>query len=859
MECITLHNNTISVGFDPERGVVKTLRMQGDTLGTEYIGNERNISYPSILERGEWLGDWKIVWWDKEAKDWKEALTSRSGDIRRVWVDDSIVSAAYQGSPSDPRGIVGFALEQRFALTDTGMEWTMKLTNTKDTSTEFGEISIPFITNTDFTGIFTDERYKDEERWRGVKQQLWHEQRVQRHLCVTGASSYAYLQRPKGDYPGLLFQVAGDTALEAAYQMDPAIGNQFSVTFEGPYYLALYSWATMSREGWNATREMNRYWFNGNTSLVLGPGESREFRFVFSRINQEADIAECLYRNGQASVDVQPGMVVPRNETVNLRVHAREDVRLIPAANNIEIEFIKREDDYYFYRLRFAQSGQKEVQIHHGGRQTNILFYAIENVDVLLRKHAEFIATKQYYENEQDSCGRHHSFLPYDDGLDTLFARSTESWQVGGMDEYCMPLAMFLAEKNSYIPNEKEVAVLEGFVEDCLFCRLQDPGTYRIRRGLYYEDRNDSDEFSSKWSKETSESTVRSFNYPLVYDFYFAMYKIGKKYGITKRRTPLEYLDMAYHTAAVGYELGRNKYNGAPAGSTVVHLLDALKEENQEQYQKLYDKVRWIAEENAKSVYPYGSELYVDQTCHNQYHAMMEYFGFQDRMEEAYRVTYALRGGLQPVWFKYGNEKRGNVCCWYGTPQNTRVLYRGFEDTGNPMMVKLGYAGLFSFLTCLRISGAAHGWFLWWPDRTGNDIRSLDTDLGMYAYLFSAKSYLVEDPVFGLAGYGCHVKQSDGRITLSPYDGIGARLRAVPYGIDIQAGMGKIKSVAFDPESKICRVHLVAAGTGGFPGEITVRGAESWAVEVNGKGYGQIGGILSIGGIELPDLSEYDI
>ena len=131
-----------------------------------------------------------------------------------------------------------------------------------------------------------------------------------------------------------------------------------------------------------------------------------------------------------------------------------------------------------------------------------------------------------------------------------------------------------------------------------------------------------------------------------------------------------------------GYELGKNKFNGAPAGATIVDLVETLKEEEPQWYEKLNRKVAFIAEENAGSIYPFGSELYVDQTSHNQYEAMMRYYGKEEKLDEAYRITAALRGGRQPEWFLYGNEKRGNVCCWYGTPLNSRVLFHGFEHTG---------------------------------------------------------------------------------------------------------------------------------------------------------------------------------
>ena len=60
-----------------------------------------------------------------------------------------------------------------------------------------------------------------------------------------------------------------------------------------------------------------------------------------------------------------------------------------------------------------------------------------------------------------------------------------------------------------------------------------------------------------------------------------------KRYGMTKKRSAEEYLDMAYQTAMLGYQLGVNKFNGAPAGGTVIKLLEALKEEDKSKYQNL--------------------------------------------------------------------------------------------------------------------------------------------------------------------------------------------------------------------------------------------------------------------------------
>lgn len=809
MKLVYLENKHIRAGIHPDTGTIYSLRMKHDTLETEFAGNAENTSYPAILEKNQWIGDVRLRIWDGKTNRWKEELTSCSADSREIQKQDDSFLISYAMPSREEKGICSVRLAERFEMKEDGLHLYVRLANSTHEVMEVGEVSLAFPTNTDFAGIFEDEKYKDFEHWRGIKQKLWHEQRVQLHLSVDGTSSYAFLQRPKGDYPGLLFQVLDGGQLETAYQMDKYIGCQWSVTFEGPYYLTLYSAAARKCEEWKLESEQQKYGMNGNTSLILQPEEEKEFHFRFSPVYSEEERKNLLYEAGQLDVDVQPGMTAPVHVPVKLRLRCKDEPKLLPMANNMEITRRRQEGDCYFYELLFTEPGQKMVRVFHGEGWTTLMFYAIDSIRKLLVNHADFIVCRQFYENPEDVFGRHHSFLPYDDSVEMLFTESEESWQVGALDEYALPVAMFVAEKNSILPEPHEIEILETYIDDCLYGKLQEKETYYARRGLYYEERTPSDiAAGNKWDKEKSESILRSFNYPLISDIYFSMYKIAEKYQMTEKRTAMEYLEMAYRTALTGYELGRNKFNGAPAGATVIELLGALKKKNETWYEKLNRKVTFIAEENAESVYPFGSELYVDQTSHNQYEAMMKYYGKWEKLEEAYRITYALRGGWQPEWFLYGNEKRGNVCCWYGTPLNSRVLFDGFEYTGDENMLKLGYGGLLSFLTCIRSNGAAHGWYLFWPDRSGFDFRSLDTDMGMYGYLYSAKSYVIDDKVFGRCGYGCRYEEKDGKEFIEPYDGLGIRFRSVPHLIDIECTEGCIEKICIDNRKKQMKIQM---------------------------------------------------
>ena len=148
-----------------------------------------------------------------------------------------------------------------------------------------------------------------------------------------------------------------------------------------------------------------------------------------------------------------------------------------------------------------------------------------ENPDQLLEKHAQFVAENQFYDNPLDPFNRHHTFLPYDDMLCTPYVDSIESWQVGSTDELCLPPAMFLAEKNIFNPNVHEIEILETFIEDGLFGKLQNRDTYLTVRSLYWTDEVYlSDQFYwGRGTKEWANSTNRCFQYALIADIYYAM------------------------------------------------------------------------------------------------------------------------------------------------------------------------------------------------------------------------------------------------------------------------------------------------------------------------------------------------
>lgn len=815
----------IAVEIDVARGVVRSIRDPMEQGGANYLA-DNSVTYRSELGAEElFLGDVVVRTW--EGGSWALRSTSRSGCTRTVTrqEDGQGCVVEYPAGATGAGGLGDLAIEEAFLEEDAAFLWRLRLTNASSLPLEIGELSLPFPLNNDLAELFRDQ--PPAARSSGELQRVWHEEKALAHLHVAGHSSYLLAQRPSGNGRLLCVVPTGNTAIEVAYQVDPALANQWSEVFEATYFLTVHSRAAREVNGWLANRQSQSRWLLGASSRVLEPGEEYQLGFRFKFIAGVEQLREELLGEGNVHVDAAPGYVVPIGHEVQLAVSSTTPPALRSESDAVRIgPGVEHEDHRYLYRIEFGTLGQKVVRVDYGaGRSTKVALFVTELPRPLLERRASFICARQFYQNPDDEFGRHHAFMPYDDDVRAVYIDSEESWQVGASDEYGLPVAMFLAEKNAHSPVPAQVARLEEYVDTFVFERLQDRGSLEIRRGLAF-----GPEFPSRqpheWTRQRAFNTHRFNNYPLLANVYHALSKIGRRYGLTRSRSSEDYLALAWKTAIRGFEVGIRGGNtpphiGAPAGANLIDLLIDCRERDTAGYQALEPVLRRFAEESAKSQYPFGSELYIDQTAHDQVYVTSEEFGDDDLMERTVSAVKALRGGFQPYWFRYGNDQRGSVCLFYATPQNSEVLLRSFRKDSDQRSLKLGTAGLASILTSVRADGASHGWFTWWPDRTGFDSRSLDTDMGLYAYLRAAAAYVAEDEVFGLVGYGCKLERMpDGALSVLPENGVD---EAVYFGPDIEVVANcALSRVTLATDKRT--IHIEAPVTSFGQQRFTVRG-----------------------------------
>jgi hypothetical protein len=795
-----LHIETaqLSLEIDEQTGTVASLSAKRDP-SFELGGTPENTRYPSWDAGAPWLGDVLLRVWD--GSDWKCERTLDSQP--RVTLANGAIRIAHPG-------IESLEVVQTWAADGDALVWTINLTNRSAQALEIGEFAAAFVFNTDYESIFRGEEDK-ARRAGGDLQRRWHEERLQQHLHIGGSSSYALYQRPSGAGPVLFVGPLGASGWEAAYQIDPEIADQWSNTFEAPYYVATHSRAARIAGRWLQNRQRQDLWMHGNSSLVLAPGERHQLMLQLAILDDLADVRKQLVANGQLAIEAIPGPAAPVGETVRLLVEGGHAVQVrAETGNAIAVEGAPLTDGTRCYDVTLTEPGEKSFLFTYGeGRWTRIFLYATPWPREALRARAKFIVERQVFRNPTDPFGRNQALMPYDNDRECIYLNSEEAWQTGASDEYGVVIGMYLAEKNVHMPDPGEIAAVDDYIDNFVLKRLQDPATLAVRRGMYFWPERPSG-IGHEWSEAQASDTTRYNNYPLVANVYYSMFRIAEVYGLG-RRAPAEYLSLCWRTLVKGFEVGITKLAGAPAGAFQFEVLEDLRTRDAQGYEALGPWLKLYADHVRADAYPYGSELYIDQTAHAQVFAAVLRDGTDAEIDKTLRITRAMRAGYQPSWFRYGNDERGSVCCWYGTPQNSAVLQRGFELRGNLDFLALAAGGLRSFLTTLRATGAATGWFTWWPDRTGFDPRSLDTDLGLYNYLRAAKAYVVEHPRAGLVGYGCAVEQDAEGVLIRPWDGVGKRLWLDTAGLEVTVTEGAVEWARISASGSVTLRVLPAA------------------------------------------------
>ncbi len=828
---VILCNENFSVTIDKSTGAIKEFFHPKDEFKTNFAGNEENNIHVKI-NNGSWLGDVTIkyrissftssnVWFGYESATTRWHHVAGKG-IRIDSYGDRIIFSYYD-EKAGPSGFRDIELKKTYRLDNNDGYFVLELDfiNRVNSTIEVGEVSLPMVFN-----ILACPPSGEVENA--------YEKRVIIHPFIAGHSSYIYLTRLNGEPPYLLVIPGNGTAFEA-FTGHWSLG----VIFDPTPVLYLYSKANTHRLAWDT-------WFNGLRSFYLAPGETKKLSFKFYWVNSYEEINEKLYRLGKVAVKIALGMVIPEDLEASVLLRCKKPINKIEIDEETEIVGERRTGENVFLRLKFNGLGQHVLKIHYGkGEWVSLPFYSIKNIEELMNARSRFIITKQRITDPNDI--RQYAFLMWDSKKKTLldsapplldfgpgWPRPPKSWMNGCSDEIGFAEPLFLAEKNVYCPDEEEIKALEDYVWKLLYGKLQYRDTYAVKRWIW---------------DDPPPGTDRSFNYPHVFNIYHSMYKIAKLYNLTEHSAK-EYLLLAYHTAMTYHSdeyCGRAwRTLGNMGAWNVLNIIESLKDEGLiNEYEALLERFKISTEHFIKTKHPYLSEFPYDTTGYESTYFFRKFEGRTDLVNETVKVLLATVHH-QPIWWWCGCDIKSLGV--YTTAMNSRCLLDAYEENlDNKLLLRIGYTGTLAYWSQVYPSGEACTGPSWSPDGSPGSYFdpawSNEFGIGLYPNLFALKAYLVEDPDFGLIGYGCDVYETDDSYGIIPADGICFRAFFAPLKINIEVLKSRIEKIEANKEGEeisidvskvISSVETVTLKAKGLkPGRYNISTAEGFNKTVN--------------------------
>lgn len=760
-----------NLGFDRINGVIKSIKHPDFPL--EFAANEKNTPHIDVSD-SRWLGD--LILSIKKAGNISRHATSLSGKYRNIDFTEN-VNVVYKFLTDQNQNHIDVELLQNFKVNENILNWNITIKNNEKGNIEIGEFGIPFPVNNFYKGLPQNQLY---------------EKRVISHLFPSGHGSFILTQGLKGETPLLLIIPEGDTYLEAAAHETKNPFNGMGLKWEGIKTGYIYSKFLLKSGNW-------KNWFNDHTSLVLRPGDKKEFKFKFTWLKSRNELQNKLYELGKVSVKVHPGMVIPKNMDIFLKFDCRRGI------NNLEFEdeagSVVVKDG--FYKLKYNSTGEKRIKVSFDkDKWARIIFFVTENIGSQIRKRAHFIVNNQQYRNKND--GRYGAFLMWDAEKKSLVTAARHAYLVGGSDELGFADPLFLAYKNTFYPVKKEIRALELYIDRFILGKLQKPDDFGVK--LWYVDEEPD--------RTKGSRTIRSYNYTHLFNIYYYLYRISKLYELTKIRRGLEYLKLAFNTAKAFYTLPMAsnadpvKY-GNMGASNILNILCALQEEGlSEEYTFLKNKILESAEYFEKTLYPFESEYNYDTTGHETVYYFREFIGKEKLNKKVVNIIMANRG-IQPFWFWYAgdtrwgcgnaryNEYEDEVCFSYMTSLNALVLLKEYEKSGKSELLHTGFAALLSNWAAVNKNGEGFYLYDWEPRAKRFDPWSSEMGMGIWGSLRGLKSYFRHDPDFGLIGYGCRVIERTEKIIVYPLGGFNTSIYNFSGKSNIKVEKGYLHKVIY--------------------------------------------------------------
>lgn len=691
--------------------------------------------------------------------------------------------------------------------------WDLELRNTGKVSIEIGELGFPLAFNNFYDGFgWTDEQL--ERLWKG---------RVYIHQFIGGAASWVFAQRMTAEPPGLLVFPGQGTTWEFSNHVRASLNTAHQ--WEGIPVVYVYSRATMEREQWDG-------WMNGHSSLILEPGDSRNFqmRFAPTDSDKHEGVHQTLIACKKPSIRLLPSAVAPVDVGIALEVSGITP-RNFRVSRDSEVAVDVDEEGGFCY-VRPSEPGAVTVSFEDGdGLPCYAHLMFTSPIDELIAKRADYIVRRQVETNLESPL---HGAVTLCNIVVGERVVSPDEYQESSGIECSLADALFLAEKNSHLPVRSQVQIVDRYIRDFLLDDVQNPGDFAVSSIL-----GEASGIGSHFG--------RPLIYPHVFNLYHAMYTIASTYGETAER-PHTYLTWAFRTAVAMFQHGWRHYVrtvGVLGFARVYDLVESLrKEAMNEEADELEEHVRFKAQELVQQKYPYAGESVMDTSGFEEVFSAALQLKKDEHLERTARCAFAARS-LAPSWWWYGSDKRswdgadssplralldrGEACLAHTTIPNSLIFF-GLLDRDYLAIpeayMRMAFGGMMGPWALVHTNGAAS--MCYCPDLSsrhgGFNAYTGASGLGYYHYLCGVGSYVLPNRGLGYYTFGCHFDSDGGVYDVRPWDGVGRRIVLRQIGAEFELSYGRILHLRMDHRKRWFEVSVVNPSDKDVRTDLRVRG-----------------------------------
>lgn len=793
------------------RGIICSMKRTGDGYQTQYADEKLGFGAVCLL-------------YENEEGEMTEFSPNDQANYREYGVIREENRLIYRGEGSDEK----LEIRTEYCLDADILLQNVRVVNNSDACIRLLDVGIRQACHTDFK---------------------WGENaspNVIGHYHIGGHGSHGAYYRVDGEGPCLIFAPEGDTALryyDRERWFDPKKNEQDekAAKEEGKGFTMLYPFAQKRAA---RAKEKGARLRTKQKSLLLEPGETADFSFSYFWAEHFRKAGSRMAQRGLVYAISVPGYTVPLDTDIQLCLESdwgENDVQVCMDDSSASLCCVRSQKTdagtvRLFYSFSFASLGEHTVRVRYRNGKTAYLYYfTTEAVETLWKKRASFIASHQikdetlWYDGLLCEWNNKTGVQLSPDNYDTI-----GGWRIYEVscDDPGLAKPAFLSSKQTVFPNQEEIEALDCYLERFVWGGLQQTTEEPYPYGIY----GIPDWHVLRNSKEEGTRGKlhiwRIYDYPHIALTWYNMYLTAVRYpDMHYKQEPLVYLKRAYGTACGLFTIPSeiedwSAYKTGLYNECVIpKIIEALRQNGMNRQADRLEtfwmrKVKFFVTE-CKDVF--GSEYPFDTTGFESTFVLAEdglrtaVFEKDDSpfaekipyekavwfMESQHKCNIACRGYLEPSYFGYGSDYRGNsthyLLSYMSQMGGCSILKHALYYEKKPWeMLRLGYGSLLSSYALMNTGteksnygywfsgkendGAAGGGFeplyegktwLDQPHSGGSWYYSCEIDLGFCGGIRGASCIVAEDPLFGLIGYGAKIRKHQGICTVQRTDAAG--------------------------------------------------------------------------------------